>query len=278
MNFQQAPQFVTIAGQRLAYHRSGQGEPLLLLHGITTYSFIWRKVVPLLSDKFDVIALDLLGCGDSDKPLDWSYSLAAHAGYVKDFLDALELPKVHLVTHDLGGGIGQIVAVRQPDRLYDLTLVNSVAHDFWPVQPIITLRTPIIRQLMMAAVEAGALKLIVKRGLYHPQRLDLELMNLFMKPLSSALGRKAFLHFAQCLDNTDLTSIAANLKQLALPVLIIRGDADVYLSAAIAERLAHEIPASELIHIATGGHFIQEDEPEQVAHCVRRFIERQHAT
>jgi len=270
-------QFAAIGGRRIAYHRAGGGDPLLLVHGITTYSFIWRKVMPLLADKYDVIAVDLLGCGDSDKPLDRSYSLTSPAGYLKDFLDAIGIAKIHFVGHDLGGGMGQIFAVRHPDMLHDLTMINTVAHDFWPVQPIIAMRTPIIRQFMMAAVDIGAFKLIVKRGLYHKDHLTPDLMELFMKPMRTPDGRKAFLHFARCLDNRNLTEIEADLQKLAMPVLIIRGDADVYLTAAIAERLRREIPSSELARIATGGHFIQEDEPEQIAHLITEFIERRHA-
>lgn len=271
------PLFARVEGGRLAYRRSGAGDVVLLVHGITTYSFIWRRVMPLLvAAGYDVIAVDLLGCGDSDKPLDLSYSLTAHAGYLEAFLAALGVGKVHFVGHDLGGGIAQIFAVRHPERLHSLALVNAVAHDFWPVQPIVAMRTPIIRQIMMAAVDAGALKLIVKRGLFHKERLAPELMELFMKPLRTSEGRKAFLHFAQCLDNRDLVDIAPELRRLALPVLIVRGDADVYLNSGIAERLHAEIPGSRLERIATGGHFIQEDEPDQLARLIADFVGQRH--
>jgi pimeloyl-ACP methyl ester carboxylesterase len=264
-------------GHRLAYRRAGKGEIVLLVHGITTSSFIWRRVTPLLvAAGYDVIAVDLLGCGDSDKPLGLSYSLTAHAGYLKSFLDVLGVSKVHLVGHDVGGGIAQIFAVRHPELLHDLTLINAVAHDFWPVQPIIAIRTPIIRQFMMAAVDAGALKLIVKRALFHKDRATPELMELFMKPLRTSEGRKAFLHFAQCLDNRNLVDIAPELRKLALPVLIVRGDGDVYLGSEVAERLRAEIPGSRLERVATGGHFIQEDEPELLARLVATFIGQRH--
>jgi len=267
------PLAVLVDGQRLAYRRAGQGEVVLLVHGITTYSFIWRRVLPLLvAAGYEVITVDLLGCGDSDKPLDRSYSLTAHAGYLKKFLDALGVGKVHFVGHDLGGGIGQIFAVRHPGLLHDLTLINTVAHDFWPVQPIIAMRTPIIRQMMMAAVDAGALRLIVKRGVFHKERVTTELMALFMKPFRTSEGRKGFLHFAQCLDNRNLVDIAGDLRRLALPVLIVRGDADVYLGSEIAARLHAEIPGSRLERIATGGHFIQEDEPDLLARLIAGFI------
>jgi pimeloyl-ACP methyl ester carboxylesterase len=268
--------FQKAGGHRLAFLRAGAGEPVLLVHGITTYSFLWRNVLPRLENAFDVVAPDLLGCGDSDKPLDVSYALRDHADRLRDFVVGLGLGRVHFVGHDLGGGIGQIFAVRYPELLRSLTLVNTVAYDFWPVQPIIAMRTPILRQFVMAAVDLGAFSHIVRRGVFHRDRVTPELMAYFMKPLATPEGRKAFLHFAHCLDNRDLTSIAGELGRLAVPTLVIRGDADPYLSARIAERLHAEIPGSRLERIAAAGHFIQEDEPQWLADTVARFVREHH--
>ena len=63
-----------IMNNNLAFHREGNGVPIVFIHGITTYSFLWRNIAPLLRDQHEIIAYDLLGCGDSDKPLDVSYS------------------------------------------------------------------------------------------------------------------------------------------------------------------------------------------------------------
>ena len=272
MNWQ-SNQVCELAGYKLAYQRLGQGEPVLLVHGITTYSFIWRRIIPQLSWEYDVIAVDLLGCGNSDKPLDVPYSLRQHAEILLEFTRHLGLERFHFIGHDVGGGVGQIFAVQYGQYLYDLTVINTVAYDYWPVQPISAMRTPIIRQLMMAVLDRGALKQIVLRGVYHDERVDSELMDLFWMPMRSREGRKAFLHFAKSLDNQDLMVIAENLKLLSLPVLIIRGEADLYLSAAISDRLHREIPNSHLVKIPTAGHFIQEDEPELLVDFIMQFFE-----
>jgi len=170
--------------------------------------------------------------------------------------------------------MGQILAVRHPDRLIDLTLVNTVGYDFWPVPPITILRTPVVRELLMASLDLGALTLLVRRGLHHRGRCTAELMALFERPLETPEGRKAFLHFARCLDNRDLMDIASRIPQLTLPVLIVRGTADQYLSAAIAARLHREISGSRLVEVATAGHFFQEDEPERLAGLILDFILR----
>ena len=261
-----------LEGNRIAYLRKGEGEVVLLVHGITTYSFIWKRVIPLLENRYQILAVDLLGCGASSKHLDHSYSIKHHASLLKRFLDRLEIEKVHFVGHDVGGGIGQIFAVNHPEMLYDLVLINSIAYNFWPVQPITTLRTPIIRQLAMASLDMGALRMIIRRGLYHKECLTDELLEYFWSPMKSRQGRKAFLHFAASLDNHHLLEITDELHQLDLPVLIIRGEADPYLSGTIASKLAEKIPGSKLVIIPTGSHFIQEDEPKILASEMDTFF------
>ncbi|MCG8581028.1 MAG: alpha/beta hydrolase [Bacteroidales bacterium] len=265
---------ILIDEHELVYYRTGNGEPLILVHGITTYSFIWRNIVPFLEDNFELIIVDLLGCGDSDKSIDVEFSLKNHAKILARFLELLHISKVHLVGHDVGGGICQIMAVRYPKLTLSLSLINTVAYDFWPVQPIITMRTPIIRQLAMASLDLGAFRFIVKRGLYYTNRLDKELMDFFWYPMKTSGGRKAFLHFSHCLNNQDLLEISDALSQLKKPVLIIRGDKDVYLSKQIAEKLHHNIKNSQLVIIPTAGHFMQEDEPALIAQNLTTFIQK----
>jgi pimeloyl-ACP methyl ester carboxylesterase len=125
--------------------------------------------------------------------------------------------------------------------------IHTVAYDFWPVQPIIAMRTPIIRQLAMATLGMGALR-----------------MDCFSEPMKSKQGRKAFLHFAASLDNRHLLEIIDALHPVDLPVLIIRGDADPFLSEAISDKQAENLPRSKLVKIPTGSHFIQENEPELI--------------
>lgn len=255
----------------MAYRRSGQGSSVLMVHGITTNSFVWREIVPPLSESFDVISIDLLGCGSSDLGLDADFSIAAQAESTADFIRTLEIGPCHLVGHDIGGGIAQILAVRHRDIIRSLTLINPVGYDFWPVQPIIAMRTPILRQLVMATIDFGMLRMVVKRALHHRELLDDELMALFWDQMRTPEQRKAFLKLARSLNNEQLLAIEAELRELDLPTLILRGDADIYLSAKICERLHSDIPGSRLERIDTGGHFLQIDEPDWAAGHILDF-------
>jgi pimeloyl-ACP methyl ester carboxylesterase len=266
-----------VSGHNIAYHREGAGETVIMVHGISTYSFIWRKIVPILSEKYDVITVDLLGCGESDKPADGVLSVKNHSKWLKEFTEEIGVEKIHLVGHDVGGGIVQIFGVNYPEIVIDATLINSVGYDFWPVQPILSMRTPVIRKLALATLDHGLFKVLVKRGMYYNEKVTPELMNLFLKPLKNAPGRKAFLNFAKSLNNRELLEIENELRNLTMPELIVRGDADVYLSPGIAQKLHNEIPGSRLEIIPTGGHFIQEDEPELLGEIVMNFFEKNEA-
>jgi pimeloyl-ACP methyl ester carboxylesterase len=257
----------------LAYHRKGSGQPMVMVHGIVTYSFIWDEMADALSEHYDVIWLDLLGCGDSDKPVGVDFSIKAHAHRLKEFIDQLGIERFHLVSHDVGGGITQIYAVNYPEDLYDAVLINSIGYDFWPVQPIIAMRTPIIRQLALASLDFGVLRKILSTGLYYKERLTPDLIARFKAPFLTPEGRKAFIHYAKCLDNKHLLEIENDLRELDLPVLIVRGDADPYLSLEISAKLHDEIPGSRLIRIPTGGHFIQFDEHEFLTKIITEFID-----
>lgn len=245
---------------------------MLLVHGITTNSFIWRDIVPRLSEDFEVVAVDLLGCGESDLGLDADYSIAAQAELVAGVIRALKIQPCHLVGHDIGGGIGQIVAVRHRDCLRSLTLINPVGYDFWPVQPIIAMRTPVLRQLAMATLDFGMLRLVVKRAVYHREYVDNELMTLFWAQMSTTERRKAFLKLAKSLNSEQLLAIEDDLRTLDLPTLILRGDGDIYLSAKICERLHTDIPGSRMERIQTAGHFAQIDEPDWVCTQIEGFL------
>ena len=267
------PQHVLVDGQRHAYVRGGSGEPLLLVHGLTTSSFIWDNLLPTLSVRHDVIAIDLLGTGDSDRPVQADCSLSAHADRLLSFIDKLGLGTIHLVGHDIGGGVAQIFSVRNTDRVATLGLVNSVGYDYWPVQPIVALRTPILRQLAMASLDLGMLRLVIRRAVYNRERITPEISDRIRNEVAAPTSRRAFLNSTRCLNNSDLTVISDDLKELPMPVLIVRGERDVYLSPEISARLHREIPSSRLVKVPNGGHYIQLDEPRLLAMTILEHIQ-----
>jgi pimeloyl-ACP methyl ester carboxylesterase len=257
--------FADVGGLKIFYRTGGKGEAVLLLHGITTYSFLWKDVTPLLEENFTFFAPDLLGCGDSSKPGDEDYSLSAQADIILGFMENVGIARAHLVGHDIGGGVAQILAVRDPERFLSLTLVNSVGYDYWPVQPIVSMRVPLLKHLAMAAFDRGVLRMLVQRTFHHKEKVDADLIAEFMRPLQTAEGKAGFFALARALDNTQVLKVVDELPGLPMPVLIVRGDKDIYLKPIISERLHSEMPGSRYEVIDTAGHYSPLDEPRRVA-------------
>jgi pimeloyl-ACP methyl ester carboxylesterase len=264
--------FADVGDLRIAYRTGGRGDSALFLHGITTYSFLWKDVVTLLEDDLTFFTPDLMGCGDSSKPAGADYSLSAQADMILGFMDEAGVGKAHLVGHDIGGGIAQILAAREPERFRSLSLINSVGYDYWPVQPIVTMRIPLLRHLATAALDHGVMRMLVSRTFHHGEKVNDELMGLFMEPLKSAEGRRGFLALAIALDNSQLMSISGQLPRLPMPVLIVRGEKDIYLKPIISERLHREIKGSRYESLSTAGHYSPLDDPQSVAELILDFI------
>lgn len=257
-----------VEGYELSYLRHGQGEPLLLIHGITTYSFMWEAMMPTLTKCYEAIAPDLLGCGESDKPEDVDYSPLAQARLMVGLLDVLNIHSVHVAAHDIGGAVGQLMAALWPERVKSLTLINTVGYDYWPVQPIVTFRIPILRHLAMAIMDIRLFRQVVLRALYHKEAATEALMEKLYRPFLTKEGRNGFLQLARCLSNYQLMGNLDAIHSIKVPVQIIRGDADVFLPPDIAERLHDNIPDSTLERVRTGGHYLQFDEPALLAKLI----------
>ena len=118
-------QFVEVKGSRMHYVEQGGGDPILLLHGNPTSSYLWRNVIPHLSGQGRCIALDLIGMGQSDQP-DIDYRVATHAEYVAAFIEALGLRNLRLVLHDWGGYMGMNYAAANPDNVRAIAMMETV--------------------------------------------------------------------------------------------------------------------------------------------------------
>ena len=127
---------------RVAWTDLGQGEPVILLHGIPTWSFLYNEVIPLLARHNRVIAPDFLGHGYSDRRDFFDRSLLAQTDMIMRLMDHLGIERAHLVGHDTGGGVALIMAIHHPERVARLVLTNVVAYDSWPIDDMIALGNP----------------------------------------------------------------------------------------------------------------------------------------
>ena len=162
--------YLDVEGLRLHYLTAGRGEPVVLLHGWPTSSFLWRNVMPPIAESNRVIALDLPGFGRSDKPLDASYSFR----FFDRVLAALGIEATSLAVHDVGGPVGLYWACRRPGRVRRLAILNTLLYpEFsWAVVLFIAAcRLPGLRSLM---VSPWGLKQAMRFGVADRRRLSEE--------------------------------------------------------------------------------------------------------
>lgn len=252
----------------LAFVEEGDPEDpsVVFLHGYPTSSYLWREFVPLFAPWFHVIALDLLGSGDSDKPLDRPLDIRAQVGYVREFLTALGVDRFAVVGHGAGGGIAQLCAIRGWVRA--MVLLDSVAFDAWP--------TPLVREVQRAEppseLPAGFLPRWLRSGMGRAERLSAETVREYLRPYQGVHGATSLLRMVRALDGEGLAGIGSQLEALDIPVLLLWGEDDPYLPVPIAERLHDAMPTSSLAFLPGCSHFLPEDAPETVAPVMFEYL------
>jgi 2-hydroxymuconate-semialdehyde hydrolase len=256
----------------VAYLRQGQGPPLVLLHGIPSSSYLWRDVISPLSATFDVLAPDLLGYGDSDKRLDADLSIAAQARYMVAFMESLGVHQAAVVGHDIGGGVAQLMAVDEPQRVARLILIDSVVDNNWPVADIARLKEPAWDQIMVNIDLRKGLRKGLEAGMVTEGRVTDELVEEWTRPFQDLGGRRAYLRAARALNNRDLMSRSKHIEEIETPTLILWGANDAFLEPRWAETLKHKLRDTTVEIIDPGGHFLPLDRPDAVVEAIIRFL------
>jgi uncharacterized protein (TIGR00369 family) len=261
----------TFAGD-IAYLRKGQGPALLLVHGIPSSSYLWRDVIDPLSATFDVLAPDLLGYGDSDKRMDVDLSIAAQARYMVAFMETIGVHQAAVAGHDIGGGVAQLMAVDEPQRVARLILIDSVVDNNWPIGDIARLKEPAWDQIMVNIDLRNGLRKGLEAGMVTEGRVTDELVDEWTRPFQDLGGRRAYLRAARALNNRDLTGRARHIEEIETPTLILWGANDRFLEPAWAETLKQKLRDSRVEIIDPGGHFLPLDRPDAVAEAITRFL------
>lgn len=256
-----------IPGGDLAYADEGRGRPVVLVHGFPTSSHMWRDVVPLLATRTRVIAVDLLGYGDSEKPADAPLDLRAQAGYVRQLLGRLEVDTFAVAGHDIGGGVAQLLALE--GGVECLILLDSVSFDAWPSDPV--------RRLQEADPGAAdpdaadeAVRGLFDRGMGHRDRLRDEDLEEYLRPWRA--DPPALLRAARAVDGEGLVGAEDRLSALDLPAFVVWGEDDPLHPSTWAEKLGDVLPGSTVALLPGCSHYLLEDAAETVAPMVVEFL------
>lgn len=271
---------MTLHGHSVAYRQAGSGPVVVLVHGITSSSATWERVIPDLARRFTVIAPDLAGHGESDKPKG-DYSLGAHASTVRDLLLALGHERATFVGHSLGGGIVLQLSYQFPERCERLVLVDSggLGREVSLLLRAATLPGSELVLPFLAAtrlLDAGARvgDLLGRLGLHVPT--DLEEMARGHSTLGDREARAAFVHTLRSVVEPGGQRVdASNRLYLAqhIPFLLIWGERDSIIPVSHGHAAHEQLPGSRLEVFERSGHFPQLDEPERFLEVLVDFID-----
>ena len=265
------PHYIDFEGMRMHYVDEGRGDPILLLHGEPTWSYLYRKMIPLLASTFRVIAPDYLGFGRSDKPLqiaDYTYDL--HTRSIASLIETLDLRRATVVVQDWGGPIGLRVATERKDRFARIVALNTglfSSSKNWP--------TPGFMQWRNFAERVG-LDMQVGRVIQASttSELDEETLRGYEAPWPVREARAGVAAFPLLVPlTTDDPNAAAmlrvmdELREWEVPALVCWSDGDPVFPPAAGRAMARLLPGArgEMHEVKGASHMLQEDKGEEIA-------------
>jgi pimeloyl-ACP methyl ester carboxylesterase len=253
---------------------SGEGEPVVCLHGVPSSCFLYRKVVAELASRgLRGVAFDLPGLGLADRPRDYDYSWTGLGRFCIAAVDALELERFHLVVHDIGGPIGFELAAAAPQRVRSLTVLNTlIAVDAfkrpWSMEPfarrglgeayLATLTKPVFRRLWYL------------QGISDRSAMTKEEIYAYVDLLKREDGGRAFLKIMRGFERTPekQSLYESTLLDVPYPVQIVWGAEDPALKLAVHGEQARRAAGLDEVHAVPAKHFLQEEQAPAIAERV----------
>lgn len=260
--------FVQVNGAHLHYVQAGEGEDIVLLHGIGASVFIWRFLFPILQIRHRVTAFDFAGFGKSSKETSHGYGLDAQADSIAAALTALGIEKATLVGSSMGGAVALWMAKKWPDRFHHV--VGLGAHTD-------SSRVPGLSQYFAAAapwfrhtVNRRTIKLILGAILSKKTLITDDVVEKYLEPFRDrGESLRAFVAATAVLSDRRLPRGLAGLKARTL---IVWGEGDLLVPRNSLTKLRAVLPNALFLHHPTGGHHIMEDEPVWVARKIELFL------
>jgi pimeloyl-ACP methyl ester carboxylesterase len=242
---------------RISYASAGSGPAALFVHGVVLNKHLWRHQLAGLSDIRRCIAVDLLAHGDTEIAPDQDASVTANAKMLKEVLDALKIDQVDLVGNDSGGGIAQIFAALNLERVRTLTLTNCDTHDNWPPEAF----KPFVDMVKAGGLRDTLNAMLADKTIFRspgalgpaderPETVTDEEIETYLRPLVRSQQRTHDLErFVAAFDNKHTVAIEPRLRQLQAPTLICLGDRRPLLPGEVGTLARRGDPWSE----AAGG-------------------------
>jgi haloalkane dehalogenase len=262
---------------RMHYVDEGAGEPIVMVHGNPAWSFAYRNVIKSLYATNRCIAPDHIGFGLSDKPADWDYLPVHHAQNLEALLDSLNLTDITLVVNDWGGPTGLSYAIRHPERIKRLIILNtwmwSVANDKYYRNFSGFMGGPVGSFLIRYFNIFG--KMVVKKATGDPSKMPAAIHAHYYKHLDSPAHRKGSYVFPrEIIGSSDwLDSLWKQRSRInSIPTTFIWGMKDIAFREQELDFWVSHWDHPEVIRIPTAGHFPQEENPGIIIEALKRKI------
>lgn len=253
---------------------AGAGATALLVHGMPTSAFLWRRLQALLASELRLVALDLLGFGRSDKPERRDLSLGTQADLVARYALALGMGPVTLVGHDWGAAVAQVVAARYPGVLAGLVLVSSHTDATWPPREYAGFHAEDIDRRTTVNDLVRFLRETLPACVAPTYRISDEALDGYLEPWTTPAGMGAFFRVARSGGAALLRSLAPHLACLTVPTVIVWGESDTVTPVEEGWRLVRAFPAATLEILPGAGHLLPEEAPEALAESIQTFYRR----
>lgn len=268
-----------VAGLPLHLSTTGEGRPILFLHGFGMHSAVWRPWIGGLRGSHELLLVDMKGSGRAPKPADGRYSPLDHADLVARLVVRLDLRDVTLVGHSLGGGVVLLTALKLQDlgessRIARLVSVAGVAYD----QRL----PPFIGLAELGRLTDAAFALVPKRWLvrrvrqdvvYQPDAITPDQVEPYARTLRSPAARRALLATARRLLIPELDRWMERYPEIDHPTLALWGAHDPVVPVAVGRRLVSELPHAKLVVLERCGHIPTEERPTASLRVFRRFLD-----
>lgn len=256
---------------RVRYQVAGRGDPVVLLHGWPTSSALWSRQIRDLAEHMRVYAIDFPGFGESEKP-EPGLGLDDLADVLVGFLDEMQLPRVALVAHDLGGPAALIATARRPERISRVVVLNTTPYPQlpWLVRLLVAvIDKPVVGRL--AASRIG-FRIVFRIGTANPHTDRRALADEHWENVRGRWGRRSLRATLAAADADSLARLENRLGAISCPVLVLWGERDRTAPLSIARRLARDLPSATLEIVPHAGHFLPQDAPEAVSDRVIDFL------
>jgi len=269
--------FLDWNGHSIYHIEKGQGEPLILIHGFGSNHFTWSRVLAPLSQRYRVIAPDLLGFGFSDKP-DIEYNIDLFTRQIVFLMRELEIDSAYVGGNSMGGRITLHLAYLAPQRTQKILLLDAAAYDLREDEDhsrpfLLQLATvPCLGEGLSAFQSRGRMRGMMETAYADPDKVTEDVVDAYYRPVTMEGGSRAALSLLR--GGFGIPPVAQEVPSIETPALVLWGAEDTWIPLSNGERMHRELPNSELVVFEGVGHVPQEEAPEQTAEAMLEFLKK----